>query len=211
MQSKKNEFWTPTPNLLMTHFQQHIHTNNMEYSFTIELTSQTSRAALSRCFGNILRGLIESCSVALLRPERGQKIEAVRGQTLDEVKVYDYFSASAQSSQALVEIQGALDCVKDEKLVEIESAKPEKVKRIFNRFRETVQRHMFPIVGKVTVSIGCTKINAQSAAPLTIDQADKALYFCKEQGRNRVAKYEDLVAGGVLSDKASSKTDITLF
>ena len=76
-------------------------------------------------------------------------------------------------------------------------------------FRETVARHAFPQVGSVTVSIGfaCAKL----CAPIEIlGQADQALYFAKEHGRNRVCQYEQLHADGQLHH-AQIHDDIELF
>lgn len=76
-------------------------------------------------------------------------------------------------------------------------------------FRETVARHAFPQVGSVTVSIGfaCAKL----CAPIEIlGQADQALYFAKEHGRNRVCQYERLHADGQLHH-AQIHDDIELF
>ena len=64
-------------------------------------------------------------------------------------------------------------------------------------------------MGSVTVSIGfaCAKL----CAPIEIlGQADQALYFAKEHGRNRVCQYEQLHADGQLHH-AQIHDDIELF
>jgi len=73
-------------------------------------------------------------------------------------------------------------------------------RRVCERLRSTVEHHAFPKVGNITVSIGVVKISDQEGTPGVIDQADKALYFAKENGRNQVCFYKDLVERGIVSD-----------
>lgn len=88
----------------------------------------------------------------------------------------------------------------EEFVVLLRSISLEEARNIFNRFRETVQNHLFPQVGQVTVSIGF--VNATSGSPVEIlGQADQALYHAKEHGRNQVCFYDDLVASGDLTIK----------
>ena len=73
----------------------------------------------------------------------------------------------------------------------------EEAREALNRFREAVENYMFPQVGKVTVSAGF--VNATHGSPVEIlGQADQALYYAKEHGRNQVCFYDDLVASGDL-------------
>lgn len=81
--------------------------------------------------------------------------------------------------------------------------------KAFNRFRETVQNHAFPQVGHITVSVGF--VSASSHSPVEIlGHADQALYFAKENGRNQVRFYDDLVASGHLQSRVSHD-DVELF
>ena len=80
------------------------------------------------------------------------------------------------------------------------------------RFRKAVESYDFPGVGRVTVSIGYTRImDATTPAPVLIDRADEALYYAKEHGRNRVCGWEALVAAGEVQAKPMIKADVTLF
>ena len=80
------------------------------------------------------------------------------------------------------------------------------------RFRKAVEAYPFPGVGKVTVSIGYTRI-AEPLDPtgILIDRADRAVYFAKAHGRNRVCCWEDLVEHGELPAEPASSRDVTLF
>ena len=79
----------------------------------------------------------------------------------------------------------------------------------FERFRTLVQAHSFPQVGHVTVSIGF--VGTHSGSPVEIlGQADQALYFAKENGRNQVRFYNDLIASGHLRQQVAHD-DVELF
>ncbi|HKY91437.1 MAG TPA: GGDEF domain-containing protein [Nevskiaceae bacterium] len=53
------------------------------------------------------------------------------------------------------------------------------------RLRQRIEAHVFPQVGKVTVSIGAASLIPGTAASVAIDRADRALYDAKRGGRNR--------------------------
>jgi len=73
-------------------------------------------------------------------------------------------------------------------------------KSVCERLRATVEKHEFPRIGHVTVSIGVVEITNQEGTTGVIDQADKALYYSKENGRNQVNFYFELLAGGLLEE-----------
>lgn len=54
------------------------------------------------------------------------------------------------------------------------------------RFRAAVEAYDFPVVGKITVSIGYARASAGTLAPDLVDIADQALYQAKHDGRNRI-------------------------
>src|SRR5690348_12705445 len=67
---------------------------------------------------------------------------------------------------------------------------------IFERFRQAIEVHKFPQIGKVTASIGFVRINTQIIASEVVGHADQALYFAKKNGRNQVCYYDELVEQG---------------
>jgi diguanylate cyclase (GGDEF)-like protein len=79
------------------------------------------------------------------------------------------------------------------------------------RFRDNVDRHHFPQVEHVTVSIGFTQILASEIAMVVISRADKALYYAKEHGRNQIRCYEALIVEGALPNPDGHFGDIELF
>ncbi|SEQ24428.1 GGDEF domain-containing protein [Giesbergeria anulus] len=97
----------------------------------------------------------------------------------------------------------------EEFVVLLRSTSLEDARSAFNRFREAVQEYPFPQVGQVTVSLGF--INAGQGSPVEIlGQADQALYYAKEHGRNQVCFYNDLIASGDLTVQIAHD-DVELF
>jgi len=77
------------------------------------------------------------------------------------------------------------------------------------RLRIAIERYRFPQVGRVTVSIGYTRITRQDIPTLALARADAALYHVKSHGRNGVRNCEQLQAAGELSgDFRSGSVDM---
>ena len=62
----------------------------------------------------------------------------------------------------------------------------EDAKNVLNRFREQVATHEFPHQRQLTISIGFAAIDMDNPAECVLEQADRALYCAKHDGRNRV-------------------------
>jgi diguanylate cyclase (GGDEF)-like protein len=93
----------------------------------------------------------------------------------------------------------------EEFVVLLRSATLEDAHRIFERFRANVERHAFPQVGTVTVSVGFAGISSESPVVI-LGHADQALYYAKSSGRNRVCHYDELVRSGQLHSEVSNDT-----
>ncbi|MEC4728556.1 GGDEF domain-containing protein [Shewanella sp. D64] len=63
---------------------------------------------------------------------------------------------------------------------------------------------------KVTISMGIIEINCQEEPSELLVKADKALYYIKETGRDRIGLYEDLIADGSIIP-LKIEDDIELF
>ncbi len=84
-------------------------------------------------------------------------------------------------------------------------------KDVFERFRVAIESYEFPRVGQVTISSGATQILEQHAvASDIVGRADQALYHAKENGRNKLFSYEDLVSTGIF-EETIEEGDIELF
>lgn len=83
--------------------------------------------------------------------------------------------------------------------------------KALERFRCAIEAHPFSRVGKSTVSIGFSQLRPFDTPSDAIDRADEALYYAKRNGRNRSARYEELVASGLLMAKDIAKGDFELF
>lgn len=81
----------------------------------------------------------------------------------------------------------------------------------FERFRQGMAARPFPQVGQVTISIGFARIHAGDTASLILDNADRALYWAKENGRDRVGCYELLCEQGLLAPASTLNTEVELF
>jgi diguanylate cyclase (GGDEF)-like protein len=82
----------------------------------------------------------------------------------------------------------------------LECANAIDIENILNRFRKKVESFAFPKVGTVTVSAGYSKISVYDTSNQLVGRADTALYFAKNNGRNRICHYEQLIADGDLTE-----------
>lgn len=98
----------------------------------------------------------------------------------------------------------------EEFVVVLEPASYENAWNVLERFRKAVEGYEFPQVGKVTVSVGFTHIRADEIPASVVGHADEALYYAKQNGRNRVCSYEKLIEEGVLGGE-HYKSEIELF
>ena len=97
----------------------------------------------------------------------------------------------------------------EEFVVLLRSASLATAHKVFNRFRQAVEEYNFPQVGRITASLGFVSTAANTPVEI-LGQADQALYFAKENGRNQVRFYDELVASGDLQARISNE-DIELF
>ena len=88
---------------------------------------------------------------------------------------------------------------------------PEVAAQVLETFRQTVGSYEFPQIGHKTVSIGVAGIPPGESVDTVINRADKAMYYAKEHGRNRVCCYETLVAEEKLTPVTVATGDIELF
>ncbi len=81
----------------------------------------------------------------------------------------------------------------------------------FERYRREVEDFRFPQVEHVAISAGFTRIGLYDTPSMILDNADQALYYAKENGRNRVCCYEELIDAGQLVKQQMLHTDVDFF
>jgi len=82
---------------------------------------------------------------------------------------------------------------------------------ILERFRKSIEEINFPLNNKVTVSIGVCAFTNDIPLATIIERADKALYYSKDSGRNKVSYFEALLEKKEIDDIVISESDIELF
>lgn len=98
----------------------------------------------------------------------------------------------------------------EEFVVLMPTSRKETAQASLEGFRSMVANHVFPQVGNVTVSVGFA--GAKRCSPVEIlGQADQALYYAKENGRNQVCHFERLQDQGLLHNTQVSHDDVELF
>lgn len=63
-------------------------------------------------------------------------------------------------------------------------------KRVADKIRILIKQHIFPDIGKITISIGICEVNQELSVLNVIDRADRALYVAKKIGRDQVCVFE---------------------
>jgi len=83
--------------------------------------------------------------------------------------------------------------------------------QVLEKFRKNVEDYNFPNVNDITVSIGVVEFKRSVFHITSIDYADQALYYSKENGRNKTTFFEDMLGRGDVKEAAIEEGDIDLF
>jgi len=98
----------------------------------------------------------------------------------------------------------------EEFVVILRHAGEQRALQVFERFRQAVASREFPQLGKMTVSIGYTRIRAFDSPSNLIGRADEALYYAKRHGRDQLRCYEVLAEAGHVAERVMN-TEAELF
>ncbi|MGC9402493.1 GGDEF domain-containing protein [Vibrio genomosp. F10 str. 9ZC157] len=79
------------------------------------------------------------------------------------------------------------------------------------KFRQHIESYVFPKVPQVTFSGGICTIKTTDFLTDILDNADKALYYAKDNGRNQVFSYQWLKDEGILIVDDKGDSDVELF
>lgn len=82
---------------------------------------------------------------------------------------------------------------------------------VLNRFQQKLREFSFPRVDKVTVSIGVVQFNKDVFHATTMDYADQALYYSKENGKDRITYFEDMIESGEATQAQIESGEIDFF
>jgi len=82
----------------------------------------------------------------------------------------------------------------------LQDAHRNSIEDVLERLRRNVEGHDFPLVGRVTVSIGYASLDGMTSPLEVLEKADRALYYAKDNGRNQVREFEQLVNQHLLED-----------
>jgi diguanylate cyclase (GGDEF)-like protein len=99
----------------------------------------------------------------------------------------------------------------EEFIILLKTPDAEHCPKILNRFRLAVEKYAFPMAETITASVGYTEISGETAYSLLLDQADRALYYAKQHGRNQVCCFEALIREGKIQSAEIPAGRVDLF
>lgn len=100
----------------------------------------------------------------------------------------------------------------EEFVVLLKAPSEEDAMQTFDRIRQLVAEHHFPQLKQVTISLGFVEVEGQQSPSDVIGEADEALYIAKQNGRNQVQSYRQLLMEGKIQHSAQlAHGDVELF
>lgn len=99
----------------------------------------------------------------------------------------------------------------EEFVVITENANPREAMAALERFRLALQNYHFPQGKQVTVSCGAVEVAGNLSATSLLGKADEALYYAKNNGRNRTVMYEQLLYAGATQSIIATAGNLELF
>ena len=78
---------------------------------------------------------------------------------------------------------------------------------VFERVRLAIEAHIFPQIEHLTISIGYCQAMQDILPVEVLSRADRSLYQAKQDGRNRVHSYHDLLASGVFKEQVCAEAE----
>ncbi len=196
----------------------------LDYSERDTLTGLLNRKTFDECF---LRLSVESSGAAAARAQGGGRRQGPTKRAFLGVIDIDHFKRVNDTHGHLIGDEVLLLLSRllragfrfydhlfrfggEEFVVMVRCTEAGDAPAIFERLRASVAAYAFPRVGQVTVSVGISALRSGDTPSGAFERADKALYWAKQNGRNRVAEFEVLVEAGALTD-SSRESDVELF
>ncbi|WP_245688456.1 GGDEF domain-containing protein [Vibrio sonorensis] len=99
----------------------------------------------------------------------------------------------------------------EEFLIIFPPSKKDPVIKEVEGFRSYISNTQFPQIDGLTFSAGVCSFHRHDLLTTILDKADKALYYAKEHGRNKVSVYEELLEAGKLVEDDFGDDGVELF
>lgn len=99
----------------------------------------------------------------------------------------------------------------EEFVLVLESPDEESCRIAVERLRQLIENTEFPGVGNITISSGVVCLLRDIFHVTLLDYADQALYYSKENGRNRTTFFNDMIADGTAKLHSVDDGAIDLF
>jgi diguanylate cyclase (GGDEF)-like protein len=98
----------------------------------------------------------------------------------------------------------------EEFVIVFEPTEADSISNKMAEFLQLVRNTSFPFIGNMTVSAGLARISPYDFPITVIENADKALYYAKNNGRDKFCIYEDLIAEQLIKVQEND-SEIDLF
>lgn len=96
-----------------------------------------------------------------------------------------------------------------EEFVAIISAESDALARnVFERVRLAIEAHSFPRVEQLTISIGYAEVDPNLLPLEVLSRADRSLYRAKQDGRNLVYDFQELVERGIFPNPSYGEAEL---
>lgn len=93
----------------------------------------------------------------------------------------------------------------------LRTSSKEGCEKMLTRLLRTVEEKEFPGVGNITVSIGAVQMTPDTFHVTLLDYADQALYKSKDNGRNQLTFFDDMVSQGQAKYEDVEAGEVDLF
>lgn len=202
----------------------------LDYSECDSLTGLLNRKTFDDTFYNILNArIIDLPTSATNNKRRGESVESENDYWLAELDIDKFKNINDNfghlfGDEVLIRVSNIMRKYLrsydklfrfggEEFIIIFKTTNRQSAWLVLNRLIDLIENSEFPQVGKVTCSIGFTRID--SVIPVDIlGKADQALYYAKNNGRNQVQCYEALIEQGLLKESSISSNaqdDVDIF
>jgi diguanylate cyclase (GGDEF)-like protein len=197
----------------------------LQESQTDSLTGLANRKTFDECFSRVyeLQPMDDECTVEVdQRKPQSQSTYWIAMIDIDHFKSVNDRFGHLYGDEVLILLAHLLkNALRNDDLVfrfggeefvlMIRCQNREEAAGLLERLRKSVETQDIPQVGQVTISIGATEMVRNTFAGTLLDYADKALYYSKQNGRNRLTFFEDMVSEGLATREVAPSENLDFF